>query len=102
MRREIGRPKKLRNKTNDDLGNPHVLPIKVISVICHKFGVMGHNMRSCKGKRVVDKVISKGGNHTKKSKTKKTAITKKTKTNKTAVTKKTKQKYTQTEIYSSS
>ncbi|CAK8564364.1 unnamed protein product [Lathyrus sativus] len=62
LRRAIGRPKKLRNKVNDEPINPHVLPKKLTTASCHKCGAMGHNKRSCKGKRVVERVIPKGGN----------------------------------------
>lgn len=54
------------NKTNDEPINPHVLPRKLAIVTCHRCGVMGHTKQSCKGKRVVDRVIPKGGNQTKK------------------------------------
>lgn len=59
MRREIGRPKKLRNKTNDEPKNPHVSPRRLATVICHKCGVMSYNMRSFKGKSA-DMAIPKG------------------------------------------
>lgn len=83
MRREIGRPKKIRNKVNDEPRNPHVLPRKMPSVTCHKCGVMGHNMRTCKGKRAANRAIPKGGNNKKEKggKTKK----KNTSTNSTEV-----------------
>ncbi|XP_058766723.1 uncharacterized protein LOC131640331 [Vicia villosa] len=71
MRRAIGRPKKMRNKVNDEPRNPHVLPRKLTTVTCHKCGGMGHNKRSCKGKRGADIAIPKGGN----KKAKKTAPT---------------------------
>lgn len=54
MRREIGRPKKLRNKTNDEPRNAHVLQRKLATVTCHMCGTMGHNKQSCKENRVVD------------------------------------------------
>ncbi|XP_058753081.1 uncharacterized protein LOC131626266 [Vicia villosa] len=62
MRRAIGRPKKMRNKVSDEPRNPHVLPGKLTTVTCHKCGGMGHNKRSCKGKRGADIAIPKGGN----------------------------------------
>ncbi|CAK8577415.1 unnamed protein product [Lathyrus sativus] len=62
LRRAIGRPKKLRNKVNDEPRNPHVLPRKLTTLSYHKCGAMGHNKRSCKGKRAAEKVILKGGN----------------------------------------
>lgn len=68
MRRETGRPKKLRNKTNDRPRNPHVLPRKLATVTCHGCGAMEHNKWSCKENRVVDRAILKDGNKNKKSK----------------------------------
>ncbi|XP_058776681.1 uncharacterized protein LOC131651009 [Vicia villosa] len=65
MRRAIGRSKKMRNKINDEPRNPHVLPRKLPTVTCHKCGAMGHNMRTCKGKRAADRAIPKGGNNKK-------------------------------------
>ncbi|XP_058726755.1 uncharacterized protein LOC131598141 [Vicia villosa] len=69
MRRAIGRPKKMRNKTSDEPQNPFVLPKKFGTVTCNKCGQAGHNKRSCKGKRAADRQIPKGGNKAKKSKT---------------------------------
>ncbi|CAK8542604.1 unnamed protein product [Lathyrus sativus] len=69
MRRAIGRPKKLRIMTNDELKNPHVLPRNLTSTTCTKCGSMGHNKRTCKGKRATYMVMPKGGNKTKKQKT---------------------------------
>ncbi|KAI5441162.1 hypothetical protein KIW84_010574 [Lathyrus oleraceus] len=69
MRRAIDRPNKLRNKENDESNNPHVLSRRLVTVTCKKCGEMGHNKRSCKGKRVVDRAIPRGGNKTKKEKT---------------------------------
>lgn len=62
MRKAISRPKKMRNKVNDETRNPYVLPIKLTIIICHKCGAIRHNKRSCKGKRAVDRAIPKGGN----------------------------------------
>ncbi|XP_058747460.1 uncharacterized protein LOC131620408 [Vicia villosa] len=62
MRRAIGRPKKMRNKANDEPRLKHVLPRKLATVTCHKCGGMGHNKRSCKGKTAADRAIPKGGN----------------------------------------
>ncbi|CAK8567519.1 unnamed protein product [Lathyrus sativus] len=61
MRRAIGRPKKLRNKSNDEPKNPHVLRRKITTVTCTKYGSMEHNKRTCKGKRAADRVMPKGG-----------------------------------------
>lgn len=69
MTRAVGCSKNLRIKTNYDPRNPHVLPKKLVTVTCHKCGVMGHNMRRYKEKRYADKVRSKGGNNNKKTKT---------------------------------
>ncbi|XP_058763696.1 uncharacterized protein LOC131637121 [Vicia villosa] len=69
MRRAIGRPKKMRNKTSDEPKNPFVLPKKFGTVTCNKCGQVGNNKRSCKGKRAADRQIPKGGNKAKKSKT---------------------------------
>lgn len=67
MRREIGRPRKMRNKTNDKSRNPYIMPRRFANVTCKKYGQVGHNKRSCKGKRVADRIIPKGDN-TKKAK----------------------------------
>ncbi|XP_058733206.1 uncharacterized protein LOC131604807 [Vicia villosa] len=68
MRRAIGRPKKNRNKTNDEPRSTQTLPRKLQTVKCQNCGKMGHNKRTCKGKRAAERVIPKGGN--KKVKTK--------------------------------
>ncbi|XP_058746445.1 uncharacterized protein LOC131619357 [Vicia villosa] len=68
MRRAIGRLKKNRNKTNDETRSTHTLPRKHQTVKCQNCGNMGHNKRTCKGKRAAERVIPKGGN--KKVKTK--------------------------------
>lgn len=68
MRRSIGRPKKQRNKTNDEPRNTQILPRRFSIVTCAKYGVMGHNKRSCKEKRAVDRTIPKGDNKPKKAK----------------------------------
>ncbi|XP_058742148.1 uncharacterized protein LOC131614601 [Vicia villosa] len=67
MRRAIGRPKKMRNKSNDEPRNPNVLPRTLSTVSCRKCGAVGHSIRSCKGKRAADRSIPVGGN--KKAKT---------------------------------
>lgn len=67
MRRAIGRPKKHRNKTNDEPRNPHILPMRFPTVTCAKYGPMGHNKRSCKGKKAADKEILKDCNKSKKA-----------------------------------
>ncbi|CAL5204562.1 unnamed protein product [Lathyrus oleraceus] len=53
---------------NDEPRNPHILPRRFSTVTCAKYGAMGHNKRSCKGKRAVDRAILKGGNKSKKTK----------------------------------
>ncbi|CAL5189863.1 unnamed protein product [Lathyrus oleraceus] len=40
MRRAIGRPKKQRNKMNDEPRNPHILPRKFSTITCAKYGAM--------------------------------------------------------------
>ncbi|CAL5205603.1 unnamed protein product [Lathyrus oleraceus] len=40
LTRSIGRPKKMRNKVNDDSRNPHVLPRKLTIVIYNKYSTM--------------------------------------------------------------
>ncbi|CAK8544972.1 unnamed protein product [Lathyrus sativus] len=90
LRRAIDRPKKLRNKVNDEPRIPHVLPRKLTTVSCHKCGTMRHNKRSCKGKMATERVILKGGNK-KKGNTSKDGKRQKLETNdgkkiKTAVT----------------
>lgn len=62
MRKAISRPKKMRNKVNDEIRNPYMLPIKLTIIICHKCEAIRHNKRSCKGKRAADRAIPKGGN----------------------------------------
>lgn len=62
MRRAPGRPKKLRYKSNDDPRDPNRLPRLLPTVKCQKCGVLGHNIRSCKGKTKADRVIPVGGN----------------------------------------
>lgn len=53
---------------NDEPRNPHRLPRRFSNVTCAKYGAMGHNKRSCKGKRATDRANSKGGNKSKKTK----------------------------------
>ncbi|CAL5194481.1 unnamed protein product [Lathyrus oleraceus] len=80
MRRVIGHSKMMKNKTNYKPKNPHVLPMKLATITYHKCEAMGHNMRTCKEKIAADRIIPKGGNNTKNSKTTKG----KKKSNKTA------------------
>ncbi|CAK8539441.1 unnamed protein product [Lathyrus sativus] len=68
MRRSIGRPKKNRNKANDEPRIRNTLPRTLQTVKCKKCGSFGHNKRMCKGKRAVERAIPKGDN--KKSKKK--------------------------------
>ncbi|CAL5198383.1 unnamed protein product [Lathyrus oleraceus] len=51
--------------------NPHVLSRRLATITCKKCGEMGHNKRSCKGKRETEREIPKGGNKVKKEKTNK-------------------------------
>ncbi|KAI5434312.1 hypothetical protein KIW84_021247 [Lathyrus oleraceus] len=60
--------KKQRNKMNDEPRNSHILPRRFSTVTCAKYGAMGHNKRSCKGKRAADRAIPKSGNKSKKTK----------------------------------
>ncbi|CAL5197349.1 unnamed protein product [Lathyrus oleraceus] len=53
---------------NDEPRNPHILPMRFSTVTCVKYGAMGHNKRSCKGKMTDDRAIPKGGNKSKKTK----------------------------------
>lgn len=62
MRKSIGRPKKNRNKANDESRNRNILPRSLQTVECKKCGSFGYNKRTCKGKRTVERVIPKGGN----------------------------------------
>lgn len=61
----------MRNKTNDEFKNPHVLPRKLATITCHKCGSVGYNMRAYKGKTKSYTSMPKGGNNTKKPKTRK-------------------------------
>lgn len=71
MRQTIGRPKKLRNKTNDELNNPYVLLRRLSTITYNKYREMRHNKRSCKGKRATNIATPKEGNKAKKTKTNK-------------------------------
>ena len=62
MRRAPGRPKKARNKRNDESTNTFKLLRQSKSVVCKKCGKIGHNKRICKGKTSTDRNIPKGGN----------------------------------------
>ncbi|XP_073225566.1 uncharacterized protein [Cicer arietinum] len=67
MRRAPGRPKKNRNKSNDESKCSNKLPRQFATVKCKNCGKLGHNMRTCKGRE-----IPKGGNNiniTKRAKT---------------------------------
>jgi len=52
----------LPHKANDEPRNPHLLPRKLSTVTGKRCGGMGHNMRSCKGKKAADRAMPKGGN----------------------------------------
>lgn len=43
MRRTIGRPKKIRNKTSHEPKNIHVLSRRLVTITYKKYGEMGHN-----------------------------------------------------------
>ncbi|KAK2383489.1 hypothetical protein QL285_070935 [Trifolium repens] len=63
VRRAIGRPKKNRNKANDEPKNPpHLLARDLPTLTCQKCKTPGHNKRTCGGKRAADRQIPKGGN----------------------------------------
>jgi hypothetical protein len=62
MRRAPGRPKKKRNRSNDEPKDSRVLPRHLSTVQCKKCLKFGHNIRSCKGKTAADREIPKGGN----------------------------------------
>lgn len=70
MRQEIDRLRKMRNKTDDESRNPHMLSRR-LSIICRKYGETGHNKMSCKEKRATYRIMPNGGNKTKKAKTNK-------------------------------
>jgi hypothetical protein len=67
MRRAPGRPKKKRNRSNDEPKDSRVLPRHLSTVQCKKCLKFGHNIRSCKGKTAADREIPKGGNKQKKT-----------------------------------
>jgi hypothetical protein len=67
MRRAPGRPKKKRNRSNDEPKDSRVLPRHLSTVQCTKCLKFGHNIRSCKGKTAADREIPKGGNKQKKT-----------------------------------
>lgn len=71
MRRAIGRPKKNRNRTNDESRNTNTFPWTLQTVKCQKCLNMGHNKCTCKVKRAIERAISKGGNKKAKAKGKK-------------------------------
>jgi hypothetical protein len=62
MRRAPGRPKKQRNKSNDEPKNPKILPRDLPTVKCKNCGKFGHNVRTCKGKTAADRAMPKGAN----------------------------------------
>lgn len=70
-RREISRPKKLRNEINVKPRKPYVFPRKLATVTFHMCGAMGHNKQSCKGNRASDRTIPKGGSKSVGNKNKK-------------------------------
>ncbi|XP_057434870.1 uncharacterized protein LOC130727680 [Lotus japonicus] len=62
VRRAPGRPKKQRNKANDEPRNPNRLRRISSTVRCRRCGEPGHNKRTCKGKTAADRTIPVGGN----------------------------------------
>nr|XP_027190523.1 uncharacterized protein LOC113786690 [Cicer arietinum] len=72
MRRAPGRPKKKRNKSNDESKGSNKLPRQFATVKCKNCGKLGHNTRTCKGKSAADREIPKGGNNINRTKRAKT------------------------------
>lgn len=67
MRRAPGKPNKNRNKSNDEPIPKTRLPKRHQSTgKCRKCGTLGNNVRTCKGKTAVDRVIPKVGNKKRK------------------------------------
>ena len=62
MKRALGRPKKARNKKNDEFTKKPYLPRQSRSAVCKNGKAIGHNRRTCKGKTSADRTIPKGGN----------------------------------------
>ena len=62
MRRAPGKPKKARNKRNDESTKRSNLARQWKSIVCKKCRKIGHNKRTCKGKTSIDRSIPKGGN----------------------------------------
>ena len=62
IRRAPGRPKKVRNKKNDESTKRSNLAKQPRSVVCKNCRTIGHNRRTCKGKTVANRTIPKGGN----------------------------------------
>lgn len=71
MRRAPGRPKKQRKKANDEPKKPStsayasastsgkkaLIKMNQVTVKCTRYGVLGHNQRTCYGKQAADKRI---------------------------------------------
>lgn len=74
MRRALRRPKKLRNKSNDEPINHGVLPRQFKTVKYMKCKKFGHNSKTFKCKSAVDRKIPKDGNKQKKTKRKVTGV----------------------------
>ncbi|XP_058765308.1 uncharacterized protein LOC131638780 [Vicia villosa] len=68
MRRAPGRPKKKRNRANDEPTSSNVLPRNLTTVKCKSCGTLGHNSRTCKGKTAADRKLAKGSSKAKKQK----------------------------------
>lgn len=58
----------MRKKINEEPKYPHVLPKKLSTITCKKYGEMRHNINSYKDKRAVGMTMPKGGNKKKKAK----------------------------------
>ncbi|XP_057415441.1 uncharacterized protein LOC130710255 [Lotus japonicus] len=66
VRRAPGRPKKQRNKRNDEPRNPTRMRRISSTVRCRRCGEPGHNKRTCRGKTAVNITIPVGGNQVNK------------------------------------
>ncbi|KAH1232845.1 hypothetical protein GmHk_09G025420 [Glycine max] len=62
MRRAHRRPKKARNKKNDESTKRSNLAKQSRLVVCKNCRTIGHDRRTCKGKTAANRTIPKGGN----------------------------------------
>ena len=61
-RRAPRRPKRAKNKRNDEPKNNFKLPRQSKSIVSKKCGKVGHKKRTCKGKTIANRNIPNGGN----------------------------------------